>query len=141
MTAVAQNFSKVVFGNPIGCDHKDANWGEIGGRWYKISSHLSKVDANFPIKPSMIISDFCGTFGRLECEGFAEKLVRFAQKRGGWHHVSVEALAEAGEDSGYNTENLSFFAECGWLVQDEDDTYAFTLGFVTEVYERTNQYW
>jgi hypothetical protein len=133
MQAVAvEGFREVVFGNPVGCDHKDGLWASISGRWFKISSDRTSVPACFPITPAMITdTSFCGLFGRMETEGFAALLVRYAQSKGGWMPVTLKHLNWfAGHD--YREDDLEFFEKLGFLVK-KDGYYLYTKGFVTEV--------
>jgi len=134
------DFREIVFGNPIGCDRKDALWGlHSNGRWYKVSTNRSAAPADYPVTPGHIKhTSFCGVFGRSECETFAKHLVKMAKAAGGWKPFSMQDIVtQVGEPwNVWTPENVVFFIQLGFLVgNDEEQRYYYTNGFIAEVYD------
>ncbi len=130
---MARQLSEVQSKNPWNGE-VDGTWARVegtGGRWYKICTN--KTDARFlPIDPNLIDdSQQVGYFGRMECEHFAAGLVKLAKSRGKWTAFTFAELS-AVYNHPANDDNLSFFVDLGWLVQD-GQTFRFTTGFVMEV--------
>ena len=137
-SVVAQGFDMVVFGNPLSCDSKDGLWARIHDRWFKISTDRQPVPQKYLITPGMIRVGFIGRFGRCETEGFAARLVEYAQERGDWSPFQVEELNSSSsfEHGRAYPDDLEFFVQLGFLVKEGGDNssiYAFTKGFVKEV--------
>lgn len=124
-----ESFEKQVFGNPIGCDHKDSLWGESNGRWFKLNTQTEVISVDFLVQPNDIREGVRshGLFGRDGIEDNASRLITYAQQRGEWRSFTAEEVV-------IDEYGLDWLAGMGFVRKNDDGTYDYTVGLVMEFY-------